>query len=206
MSELSRFSKDLLTVPNILSLFRVFATPVFVWLWMGLDWKVAALVLGVVCGLTDLFDGVLARKLNQVTEIGGLIDQLGDLFFESVVLVLAVLFGRLWIGWLLIYLFRELTVTVVRSWVHSQGAKLPSSMLGKAKSNFLQWSFLLFFLGVILEQPGVLPAAWTLVGVAPGTLLVWLATASILVGLAAGLVSGWRYFRAFVGFYVAKMG
>ena len=57
--------------------------PLLAVFWLGLEWKVTGLVIGTLGGITDLLDGIVARKLKQVTELGALIDQLGDLLFES---------------------------------------------------------------------------------------------------------------------------
>jgi CDP-diacylglycerol--glycerol-3-phosphate 3-phosphatidyltransferase len=198
------FLRQLWNVPNALSMFRLLAAPLLPLFWLGLDWKVAALTLGALAGITDLFDGIVARKLNQVTEVGALIDQVGDLVFESFCLILAALTGELWLGWLLIYLFREFTVSAMRAWVIGRGGSLPTSALGKAKSSLLQYAFFSFFLGVILLQPGVLPDSWSLAGVHPGRLLLWLATLAITVGIGVSLLSGWRYARAFVAFYTSR--
>jgi CDP-diacylglycerol--glycerol-3-phosphate 3-phosphatidyltransferase len=199
------FLRQLFNVPNAMSVFRLLATPVLMLLWLGLDWKVAALVLGALAGITDLFDGIVARRLNQVTEIGALIDQIGDLVFESFCLILAVLTGELWLGWLLIYLFREFTVTAMRAWVTGHGGALPTSSLGKTKSSLLQYAFFSFFLGVILVQPGTLPDSWVLAGIHPGRMLIWIATLAIMVGLGASLLSGWKYARAFAAFHTSRI-
>ena len=195
------FFKDLLNVPNTVSLFRIVVTPMLVVLWFGLDWKVGALVLGTLAGLTDQIDGYLARKLNQTTELGGLIDQLGDLIFESTCLIIGILAGEMWSGLLIIYLFREFTVSVVRAYVVGHGGTLPSSSLGKTKSSCIQWAFFPFFLGAILLDPGVIPASWSMVGIPPGVWLFWLAEASIYVGLTLGYLSAGTYLKAFVAFY-----
>lgn len=199
-----RFLKDLLNVPNTMSLFRLVVAPLLAVIWLSFDWPVATLVLGTFVGLTDAIDGYVARKLDQVTELGALIDQLGDLVFESTCLVLAVLIGELWYGWLVLYLFREFTVTVVRSYVLAGGGRLPSTVLGKAKSSCIQWAFFFFFLGGILERPGTLPESWTMVGVTPGRMLLTVGATAILSGIACGLLSAAVYLRAFVRFYVER--
>ena len=201
---LRTFFKDLLNVPNTVSLFRIVATPIIFILWFGFDWKIIALVLGTLAGLTDQLDGYLARKLNQTTELGGLVDQLGDLVFESTCLIIGVLTGVMWSGLLLIYLFREFTVSVVRAYVVGHGGTLPSSSLGKTKSSCIQWAFFPFFLGAILLDPGVVPASWSMVGISPGTWLFWLARTSIYTGLVLGYLSAGTYLNAFVEFYVQR--
>jgi CDP-diacylglycerol---glycerol-3-phosphate 3-phosphatidyltransferase len=198
---LRRFFSHLLTVPNALSLFRLLSAPLLAVFWLGLGWKAIALATGTLGGISDLFDGVLARKLDQETELGAVIDQLGDLIFESFCLIIATLIGQLWLGWLLLYLFRELTVTAMRGYMSARGGKLPSSALGKIKSSLLQWAFFPLFLGAILLDPGVVPRSWCLAGLHPGQVLLWVATFAIGVGIAVGFVSGWSYLRAFARFY-----
>ena len=175
--------------------------PLLLIVWIVFEWYIAGLVIGTVVGLTDLLDGVIARKLNQITELGGLIDQLGDLVFESTCLIIGAMTGELWVGLLVIYLFREFTVMVIRAYVVGNGGTLHSTVLGKAKSSFLQWAFFLLFLGYILLDPGVVPESWSMVGIPPGRFLMWVGIASILTGIILSLISGWHYLVAFARFY-----
>ena len=199
------FIKDLFNVPNTISLFRLAATPVLPYFWFVLDSPELTLLVGLIVGITDLFDGILARKLNQITDLGALIDQLGDLVFESTCLIIAVVDGQMWMGWLLIYLFREFTVTVLRTYVIGKGGTLPSSWIGKAKSSCLQWAFFLLFLGVLLSRPGQIPAEWQLAGITPGWLLIHGGMLSIITGIAVGLIAAWNYLKAFSKFYIEQL-
>jgi phosphatidylglycerophosphate synthase len=196
-----RFLRELITVPNTMSLFRVAAAPFLAVLWIGLDWRVAGLGLGTLIGLSDQLDGYVARRLHQTTELGALIDQLGDLVFESTCIIIALVSGYLWSGWLVVYLLREFTVTVIRSYVIGHGGELPSTMLGKVKSSCIQWAMFGIFLGGILVQPGVVPASWTMVGISPGRMIIWVSDAWIVGGIAVGIVGAAIYFRSFVQFY-----
>lgn len=89
------------TVPNVLSLFRIVLIPVFAVLYILsaqhpslLLWAVAVLVLS---GLTDLFDGMIARKCHQISEIGKILDPIADKLTQVTVLIcLAVHLPRLW--------------------------------------------------------------------------------------------------------------
>jgi phosphatidylglycerophosphate synthase len=203
---MASFRQDLFNAPNVMSLSRIAAAPVLAMFWLWLDWKAAGLVLGTLMGLTDLADGVVARRLGKITELGGLLDQVGDLVFEATCLVMAVSIGGLWVGWLIVYLMREFVVSTTRSYVVSKGGSLPSTLLGKAKSNYLQWAFFIFFLGAILLDPGVVPASASLAGVPPGRLLIWVAEASMITGIVIGLVSGWIYLKGFAAFYTGHAG
>jgi phosphatidylglycerophosphate synthase len=184
-----------------MSLARLMAAPTLAFFWFFLDMPVAALIIGTAAGITDLVDGIVARKLNQVTEVGALIDQLGDLVFESCCLLLAVMIGELWMGWLILYLFREFTVTVIRTYIQSHGGTMPSTTLGKAKSSLFQYAFFLLFFGVILSTPGTIDASWTMYGINPGQILVWIAIASFVAGFVVSFMSGWVYLKAFARFY-----
>lgn len=73
-------------IPNVLSLVRLALLPVFSVLYLKdhLEWALLALALS---GLTDLFDGMIARKFNQITEIGKLLDPFADKLTQVVVLI-----------------------------------------------------------------------------------------------------------------------
>jgi len=71
-------SRAILTVPNLLTFFRIAITPVFLWLALGPDrmgWAVAVAGTGFV---TDLVDGKIARRFGQVSKLGVALDPLSD--------------------------------------------------------------------------------------------------------------------------------
>lgn len=68
----------MLTVPNVISMARLALVPFFLWLLVGRDDPAAAGWVLFVIGSTDWVDGFLARKLNQVSELGKLLDPLAD--------------------------------------------------------------------------------------------------------------------------------
>ena len=70
----------ILTIPNLLSLARLATVPVFVWLFVT-DRTNAAVTLYAIAAWTDFFDGYLARRLNEVSELGKLLDPLADRVF-----------------------------------------------------------------------------------------------------------------------------
>lgn len=69
-----------LTIPTVLSLSRIFMMPVLIWLAHS-DWPYAFLILYILVGSTDFFDGLLARKFNWVTPAGKEFDSVSDLVF-----------------------------------------------------------------------------------------------------------------------------
>ena len=80
MGVLAVFKKEYITIPNILSVSRIVLLPilfVFISLKMYLSFTVAYAILG----MTDMFDGMIARRFNMKTEIGKHLDSIADLFF-----------------------------------------------------------------------------------------------------------------------------
>lgn len=75
------WKKDLFTIPNVLSLFRLILIPVYIVIYLNAtqaaDYFVAAAILAVSC-LTDLIDGKIARMFNMVSTVGKLLDPLAD--------------------------------------------------------------------------------------------------------------------------------
>lgn len=79
----------LLTIPNVLSLSRLLLLPPILFL-LGRDQGMVALALMVIAWLTDALDGWLARRLNQVTNLGRVLDHLVDKIWIGSVLVMLV--------------------------------------------------------------------------------------------------------------------
>jgi cardiolipin synthase len=76
-------ARDVLTLPNVITLARLACLPVFLWLLFGKEDRAAAAALLAVLGITDWVDGYLARHLGQVSELGKILDPVADrlLFF-----------------------------------------------------------------------------------------------------------------------------
>lgn len=73
-------------IPNVLSLVRIVLLPIFIVLYFN-DLLTWALIVLLFSGLTDLFDGVIARRCNQITEIGKLLDPVADKLTQITVLL-----------------------------------------------------------------------------------------------------------------------
>ena len=89
------------TIPNILGYFRILLIPLFAWRYLTAEseseYLAAALIVGI-SGLTDLFDGKIARRFNQVTELGKFLDPVADKMTQGVLLLcLASRFSLLWL-------------------------------------------------------------------------------------------------------------
>lgn len=138
----------MLTIPNLISVIRLALIPVFVWLLVSADEPVwAGLLLGVI-GATDWVDGYLARKLDQVSEVGKILDPLADRIAVLVAVIAGLATGYLpaWFAWLLIV--REILVGIGAIVVALRGhTSLAVRHLGKLATLLLYISVAWFFIG-----------------------------------------------------------
>jgi phosphatidylglycerophosphate synthase len=74
------FKKENLTVPNLLSISRILFIPLLIY-FANKDMRLTFMIAYLLVAITDLFDGLIARKFNQTTEIGKTLDATSDLFF-----------------------------------------------------------------------------------------------------------------------------
>ncbi len=188
----------MLTLPNILTLSRIFAVPILVFLlWpspqhlgapqngvqpVPLDYAFA-FALYCLMAITDYFDGYVARAQGAVSRLGVFLDPIADKIMIAAVILMLV-FTRDIDGWhviaALIILLREIIVSGLREFLAGLQISVPVSQLAKWKTTFQ----LLAFGGVILA--GVFPAFGMLKGAA--LLLLWIAA-------ALTLLTGWDYLR-----------
>jgi cardiolipin synthase len=152
----------ILTLPNFLSFVRLAGVPLFLWLVLGPRADGWAIVVLAVSGLTDWFDGQLARRLGQVSALGKLLDPLADRLY-----ILAVLAGLLLRGiipaWLVLLIVSREVVLGIQILVlrrHGYGP-LPVHFLGKAATFCLLYAFPLLFLG---HGEGAIPLAAKVTG------------------------------------------
>jgi cardiolipin synthase (CMP-forming) len=130
-AELSAETDRLLTVPNVLSLARIALVP-FVYFDLTAGRLTRALVLLVVIGATDWFDGYLARVLSQRTRLGAVLDPIGDRAVLIVVGIGLVASGILPLWALVLLLVREVAVVLVGLVLLATGSSIPpTSRLGK---------------------------------------------------------------------------
>lgn len=180
---------DLKTAPNLLSVARIVGVLAAATLYIY-GHQAVGLSLGIAAGLTDFLDGYLARRLNQRTELGAILDRMSDLVFETTAFVCIAHFRFMSPVVVFLYLLREMVVISARLDVAERGGTIPSTFLGQLKTNFFGFSFGLLF-GV---HSGLIPdvvseLAWR-VGVG-----------GIIAGLVISFVSGAQYLRVFAHYY-----
>jgi len=175
----------MLSLPNILTLSRIFAMPLLVfllWLPNRFDY---ALAFGLYClmGITDYFDGYLARAQGTVSKLGVFLDPIADKIMVAAVIVMLI-FTRDIQSWhviaALVILLREIAVSGLREFLAELRVSVPVSKLAKWKTTFQ----LVSLGGIILA--GALPEqAWIL---AVGLFSLW--AAAVLT-----VLTGWDYLR-----------
>ncbi len=178
---------NMLTLPNILTLSRIFTVPVLVALLWWPDWEIgylAAFLVYCLMGITDYFDGYLARSQGTVSKLGIFLDPIADkIMVASVILILCA--NQNITGWhviaALIILLREITVSGLREFLAGLQVSVPVSKLAKWKTTVQ----LIAFGGLILG--GGLPEHPWIYDASLG--LLWLA--ALLT-----IITGWDYLRA----------
>jgi cardiolipin synthase len=148
VAENSTRSNRVLTLPNLLSAIRLAGVPLFLWLVLGPEEDGWALVLLMVSGITDFLDGWLARRLNQTSVLGQILDPVADrLYILAVVIGLALRDVIPW--WAALSLpLRDLLLWALVPLLRTRGySALPVHFLGKAATFNLLYAFPLLLLG-----------------------------------------------------------
>lgn len=87
---MNNWKKDILNIPNMLSLFRLALIPVYMYIYMNAEkpseYAIAGGILAVSC-LTDMVDGKIARKYNMITPLGKLLDPIADKFTQLILTI-----------------------------------------------------------------------------------------------------------------------
>lgn len=172
----------MMNIPNALALFRIALAPVVFFLlverdnslflgWHSSWFSYFAGLLFVIAGITDFFDGFIARRWNQMTKLGAILDPLADKML-TLAGFLGLMVLNIFSPWaVLIILTREFFITGLRVAAVAEGKDVSASIAGKIKT-FLQ----LFAIGFgIMNWPYA-------------DILLW--SAVVLT-----LYSGWEYVR-----------
>jgi cardiolipin synthase (CMP-forming) len=155
------------TVPNGLSVLRLFGVPLFLWLALGPKADGWAVVVLMVAGFTDYLDGRIARRFNLTSRLGELLDPAADRLYILATLVALMVRGILpiWLAAILIGRDLLLAPTIPVLSRHGYGP-LPVHFLGKAATLNLLYAFPLLLLSVDDNWFGhlVRPLAWAFTG------------------------------------------
>jgi cardiolipin synthase len=146
--EATRDDARVWTVPNAISFLRLLGVPLFLWLVLGPEADGWALFVLMLSGVTDYLDGYLARRLNQTSRLGQVLDPVADrLYILAVVIGLALRDIVPW--WFAVLLpLRDVLLWVLVPILRTRGySALPVHFLGKAATFNLLYAFPLLLLG-----------------------------------------------------------
>jgi CDP-diacylglycerol--glycerol-3-phosphate 3-phosphatidyltransferase len=176
------------TLPNILTYGRVVAVPVVVVLlfWPDNAWmRWTALCIFIVAGITDFFDGYLARAWSQQSSLGRMLDPIADKLLVAAVLLMLVAdhtIESISISAAIVILCREILVSGLREYLAELKVSVPVSKVAKWKTTLqlVALGFLIAGRAADIIVPGITQA---------GLVLLWIA--ALLT-----LYTGWDYMKA----------
>lgn len=182
---------NMLTLPNILTLSRIFAVPILVFLLWRPNWFDYAITFVLYClvGLTDYFDGYLARAKGTVSRLGVFLDPIADKIMVGAVILMLVstrkavgdpIIHGLHIIPAMVILLREIIVSGLREFLAGVQVSVPVSQLAKWKTTFQ-----LVSLGALILAGAVPHMPWVAI---VGLTSLW--AAALLT-----LLTGWDYLR-----------
>jgi CDP-diacylglycerol--glycerol-3-phosphate 3-phosphatidyltransferase len=174
-------------LPNLLTISRILLVPVFVVAYsMHTDTgRIIAFVVFCIAGASDALDGLAARKLQQYSDFGRMLDPIADKILVATALMMLVAddaLGGYRLIAALVILAREFLVSGLREFLANAAVSLPVSRIAKAKTSIQMVAIGAMILGPIANRmiPGALNFAYVLLWTA-AALTVW---------------TGWVYFRA----------
>ena len=157
--------REIFSIPNLMGYFRILLIPVFSWMYCTADstgdYYAAAVVVGV-SGLTDMFDGKIARRFNMITELGKFIDPLADKLTQAALLLCLAVRYPLMRAVLALFVIKEGFMLVMGALLLPRGRKLDGAMwFGKVCTAVL---YAVLFLLLLLPGIGT-AAANVLIGI-----------------------------------------
>jgi cardiolipin synthase len=176
------------TIPNVISALRIAMVPVFLWLLLGRDDPAAAGWLLIAIGATDWVDGFLARRLDQVSELGKILDPVADRLAITAAVIGGWIAGVLPWPVALLLIVREVVVTLGAAYLAARGgARLDVRWAGKAATWAVYGSVASFYVYAGTDHAAWLWIAW--IYAVPG-LVLYYAVAVQYFGDARTILAG----------------
>ena len=140
-----------MTIPNILTVFRIFLTPFFVYcLFAGFNNAyLFALIIFIVASITDAYDGYYARKYDVVTESGKFLDPLADKILVSSAFISFAVLGLIEFWMVGLIIFRDIFITLLRMLMKRNDRTLVTSNIAKSKTS-AQLTLIIFTLSFLV--------------------------------------------------------
>lgn len=168
---IQNWKKEIFTIPNLLSLFRLILLPIYADIYMNAnedsEYLLAGSIMAVSC-LTDLIDGKIARHFNQITNLGKILDPLADKITQFTLTLCLSLKYPVLHPVLALFVVKEVFQLVVGVFFLLKGRMLPGALMaGKVCTTVLFVSLI----GLVLF-PNMNPAAVDAIALVDGIFLV----------------------------------
>lgn len=139
-----------MNIPNVLTVFRILLTPIFIILLFS-DYEYGhffAFIIFIVACITDTYDGYYARKYNEITPEGKFLDPLADKILVSSAFISFAYLGIIEFWMVGLIIFRDLFVTGLRMAIEHKGLSMVTSYIAKTKTT-VQYIIIIFTLIVL---------------------------------------------------------
>ena len=168
-------------------------TPVFIYFFFREGWiyKGAALFIFIAAALTDLYDGILARKLKTVSKLGRFIDPLADKILVGAALISFVVLDLVNIWIVVIILIREIYITYIRLRALATGQQLKTARHAKIKTTF-QLTAMITIMVMLTVKTALIHYGFNYWFVEKFNIII-LSNFLLFIAMAYTIFSGWRY-------------
>lgn len=131
-------SHKIITIPNLLSLFRLCLIPVILWLYLGKQQNILAGCVLILSGITDIVDGLIARRFHMVSDLGKILDPIADKLTQAAMLLCLLISFPLMLFPLLLMACKELFMAVTGALIIRKTGMVPGAVWhGKAATVLL---------------------------------------------------------------------
>ena len=174
-----RYKYKIITIPNILSFFRLCLIPLIVWQYVWEESYFNALYLLALSGVTDIVDGIIARKFHMVSDFGKAFDPIADKLTQIAMLFcLVTRFPHMWLP-LILLIVKELFAGITGLMMVKRGMVIGADWHGKVTT-------------VLLYGTMLVHLAWFNISATVSNVLIGLCTGMILL---SGILYGVRNLR-----------
>ena len=161
--------KQVLTIPNLLSAIRLLLIPVIGWLYCEKQAYLSAVGVLILSGVTDVVDGMIARRCGMVSDFGKILDPIADKLTQGIVLIFLTSRYPLMLPLVIVFAVKELLMIVMGACVLKQADVVNSSQWHGKLTTVLLYTVM----GSLILFPTIpLPAANALIALCVGAVLL----------------------------------
>lgn len=183
-------------IPILLTWLRIVLIPVFTAImYLPASWvapqtvNIAAAAVFSIAGITDWFDGYLARKWKQTSDFGAFLDPVADKLMVAVALILLVHFNRTFAVFAIVIIGREITISALREWMAQMGRRNSVAVVSLGK--FKTAAQIAAIIMLLLKDIPFL--GWSLMGI--GNVLMLIASVLTIWSMFYYLEMAWKEFE-----------